>query len=96
MLKKQTFTAQQTITQAPGNIVSDMDGEKVMLSIHNGKYFNLGYVGGEIWDQIAEPILINVLVLRLMEVFEVDRHTCEEDVYSFLENLLEQGLVQVN
>ena len=24
-----------------------MDGEKVMLSIQNGKYYNLGEIGGE-------------------------------------------------
>jgi len=29
-----------------GNIVSNMDGEKVMLSIKNGKYYNLGEIGG--------------------------------------------------
>ena len=33
-----------------GNIVSDMGGEKVMLSIENGKYYNLGEMGGEIWE----------------------------------------------
>ena len=27
-----------------------MDGEKVMLSINNGKYYNLGEIGGDIWE----------------------------------------------
>ena len=56
----------------------------------------LGNVGGEIWDQIAEPIRINDLVTKLMEVFEVDRRTCEEDVCSFLEDLMKEGLLKVN
>lgn len=96
MLKNCTLTSQDIVTQTPGNIVSDMDGEKVMLSIHNGKYFNLGKVGGVIWDQIADPISIDLLMLKLMEVFEVDRHTCEEDVYTFLDELMKEGLIKVN
>ena len=34
----------EKFVQKEGNVVSDMDGEKVMLSIHNGKYYNLGEV----------------------------------------------------
>ena len=29
------------IVQSKGNIVSDMGGEKVMLSVNNGKYYQL-------------------------------------------------------
>ena len=96
MFKNCTLTSQDIVTQAPGNIVSDMDGEKVMLSIYNGKYFNLGKVGGEVWDQIVVPISIDLLMMKLMEIFEVDRHTCEEDVYTFLEELMKEGLLKVN
>ena len=33
-----------------------MDGEKVMLSIEKGKYYNLGLLGGVIWELIESPI----------------------------------------
>ena len=38
MINTQKVTRYSTISQTPGNIVSDMDGEKVMLNIEEGKY----------------------------------------------------------
>ena len=40
MIKNQNISLENMIVQSKGNIVSDMDGEKVMLSINNGKYYN--------------------------------------------------------
>lgn len=51
------------VNQVEGNIVSDMDGEKVILCIQNGKYYNLGQVGGDIWSLIQEqPVSIQQIV----------------------------------
>ena len=50
MIKNQNISLNQTLSQVKGNIVSDMGGEKVMLSVNNGKYYNLGEIGGDIWD----------------------------------------------
>ena len=52
MIKNKKYITIQTISQIKGNIVSDMSGEKIMLSIEKGKYYNLGEIGGEIWELI--------------------------------------------
>lgn len=83
----------QTVQQGTGNIVSDMGGEKVMLSIQNGKYYNLGELGGEIWEKIKEETTIEVLVNSLLEEYEVEKDVCEKQVISFLETLSEEGLI---
>ncbi|MGG0237758.1 lasso peptide biosynthesis PqqD family chaperone [Bacillus rhizoplanae] len=95
MMKKQAISLNQVIVQVQGNIVSDMDGEKVMLSIHNGKYYNLGKMGGTIWNFIEKPISVTQLVIALMSEYEVEQSTCEEQVISFLELLLEENLVEI-
>lgn len=84
------------ISQAEGNLVSDMDGEKVMLSIENGKYYNLGEVGGYIWEQLKFPLTFQKLVSHLIEQFDVDRIQCEEQVTTFLQQLLEDGLIHID
>ena len=56
MVTNQKDLKNSLFSQQPGNIVSDMDGEKVMLSIQSGKYYNLGTLGGEIWELMKEPI----------------------------------------
>jgi hypothetical protein len=93
MITKQLDTK---YSQSPGNIVSDMDGEKVMLSVANGKYYNLGELGGEIWDLMKEPITIQELVTKLQSLYNVNQTDCQSHVTDFLNQLLEQGLVSIH
>lgn len=95
MVKIQQLSLTNLVRQGEGNIVSDMSGEKVMLSITNGKYYNLGDMGGEIWDLIKESISINQIITILLSKYEVDQSECEEQVSSFLKHLQEEGLIQV-
>ena len=92
----QTISTNHLISQAEGYIVSDMDGEKVMLSIQSGKYYNLGQVGGDIWDLIKEPVSIEHIVQSLQSIYEVSQTECEEEVLSFLEKLKEEGLILIS
>src|SRR5690606_2343523 len=79
------------VVQNPQNIASDMDGEKVMLNIANGKYYNLGSVGGRIWDMVATPLTINQLVTQLLNEYDVDKKECKIQVISFLKLLSAEG-----
>lgn len=83
------------LVQCEGNIVSDMDGEKVMLSIEQGKYFNLGQVGGDIWELIQTPRSVHDIIESLRTLYEIDVEICEQDVIPFLQNLLQEGLIRV-
>ncbi len=94
MIQNYNISVNHFIAQGKGNIVSDMDGEKVMLSVHNGKYYNLGEVGGKIWDLIEAPTLVTQLVASLVSEYDVEQIECEEQVVSFLELLLEEGLIE--
>lgn len=95
MIKKEEILLNNSVVQGKGNIVSDMGGEKVMLSVHNGKYYNLGEIGGKIWDIIEKPILVTQLVTELRFKYEVERSVCEEQVVSFLGVMLMEGLINV-
>ncbi|MEH7011458.1 lasso peptide biosynthesis PqqD family chaperone [Neobacillus niacini] len=83
-----------TVVQGEGNIVSDMGGEKVMLSVKNGKYYNLGDIGGEIWELIKSPTSITKLVDMLTASYEVEESECQQQVLSFLEHLFNEGLIE--
>ncbi|MDI4644150.1 lasso peptide biosynthesis PqqD family chaperone [Cohnella hashimotonis] len=87
---------QATIRQTPGNIVSDMDGEKVMLNVQLGKYFNLGEIGGRVWELIGNVTTVEALVDQLTAEYAVERETCEAHVRSFLAQLSEQQLITVS
>jgi hypothetical protein len=95
MLIKEDILLETKIAQIPGNIVSDMDGEKVMLNIGNGKYYNLGEMGGVIWDMIKESITVDLLINKLLKEYEVDKKECENHVRAFIIMLFAEGLITV-
>jgi hypothetical protein len=88
--------SKQMIVQSNEVIVSNMGQEKVMLSIAKGKYYNLGELGGDIWDMLSEPKPINQLVSELIKVYDVDPVQCEQHVLNFLQHLFEEDLIKMN
>jgi hypothetical protein len=95
LIQKVCLKLDDKVSQVEGLIVSDMNGEKVMLSIENGKYYNLGEVGGYIWDRIKKPILIKDIIKNLILEYRVEKVTCKNDVLQFLNLLFEQDLIRV-
>ena len=96
MIRQESITSDCVVVQKPGAIVSDMNGEKVMLSVENGKYYNLGRQGGRIWELIASPVAVADLVTALTAEYEIDRETCERDVLKFLSALLRENMIEVS
>ncbi|PYZ94646.1 PqqD family protein [Salipaludibacillus keqinensis] len=95
MLNQSAVDLTHYISQKEGNIVSDMDGEKVMLSVNNGKYYNLGVMGGEIWDMLHQPISIELIVEELLNRYDVDYEQCKHQVLTFLDKLRDESLIEI-
>src|SRR5690242_12576753 len=95
MIKHANMTLNEIVSQIGGIIISDMAGEKVMLSIEKGKYYNLGEIGGAIWEQIKVPTSIDSIVATLISNYDVKQHECEEQVILFLEQLLKEDLIKI-
>ncbi|NYE03841.1 hypothetical protein F4694_000560 [Bacillus niacini] len=96
MIKNINISLNQFVAQVEGNIVSNMGNEKVMLSVKNGKYYNLGEIGGVIWDLIEKRTEVNELVSTLLTIYDVEMSVCVDHVISFLEPLLEEGLIELS
>ncbi|NGY80489.1 lasso peptide biosynthesis PqqD family chaperone (plasmid) [Bacillus megaterium] len=95
MIKVEKISIEHLVIQNEGNIVSDMGGEKVMLNIENGKYYNLGKIGGDIWELIDKTILVSELISNIVAKYDVNKEKCKEEVISFLESMHEERLVRV-
>ncbi len=83
------------IAQVKGNLVSEMEGNKVMLNIEQGRYYNFGGIGGEIWDLIESPISIESIIKQLVEIYEVDFETCKMELCHFISQLIINKLAVV-
>lgn len=84
---------QMVLNKKMGIMTADMNGATVMLDIESGKYFNLGEVGGRIWEILEQPTSVKDLVSTLVQEYDVTEEQCLEDIVPFLEKMLNRGLV---
>ncbi len=84
------------ISYNPQILTSDMGNETVMLNIDNSQYYGAESVAKLIWQLIEKPITIEYLIDQLLEKFVVNREQCIQEVYAYLEDLHEEGLIQVD
>jgi hypothetical protein len=76
-------------------IAAEADQDIVMVSIEKGLYYGVSDVGRAIWEAAQNPIKVSDLINDLMAAYDVDRTTCEQQTLSFLQDLLNEGLLQV-
>ena len=94
-MKKKSISTESIVSQIEDIVTSDIDDEKVMMSVEKGQYYNLDPVGSRVWELIDKPIKVSELIDALLLKYDVDRETCERDVLAFLEEIHEDGILQV-
>lgn len=77
------------------HLYSDLNGEAVILSMRNGKYYGLNGVGKSIWILIKVPKGVDEIVSGLTSEYEVDEDVCRHEVQSFIEEMTGEGLIEV-
>jgi len=65
-----------------------------MLSISKGKYYNLGEVGGTIWEALQAPSSVKDVVNIIEATYEISPEIAKKDVFKFLEQLLGEALIR--
>lgn len=89
------FTIESTIERSKEVIASEVENELVMMSLENGKYYGIDSIGGDIWKMVEAPLKVSEICERLMKEYKVDASICENDVLEFIEQLKEQGLIEI-
>ena len=78
----------------PTQVMSRLVGEEtVLLDLHSGMYFGLDGVGKRIWESIGEGLTLGETSQVIMSEFEVDEATAQSDVFEFVSDLVERGLL---
>ena len=79
------------MTIAPDALFEDLQGEIVIL--FRDRYFSLVDVGARVWTWIAEHHALDGLSSALLEDFEIDEATLQQDVAKLLDQMIGEGLV---
>lgn len=65
----------------------------VMMDVDLASYFGVEDVAADVWRMLDEPKSVDDLVTSLADTYDVDPQVCREETTSFVESLLDAGLV---
>lgn len=82
------------LLRSPDMLASQVDGELVLISIEDGKYFGLDSVGTAIWHLLEAPRSSAAVIEALQARFEGDPADIERDTLAFIDQLVTNGLLK--
>lgn len=89
----QTLTDDMPLTRSLDAADSKVGDETVILHLGSGTYFGLDPVGSRIWEILAERQTPAAIRARMLQEFDVSPEVLEADIRSFLESLLQHGIL---
>jgi hypothetical protein len=76
-------------------IQSAIGEEVVMLDTDSGFYFGLNSVASIIWRKLEKEISLEEIISELLEEYNIDQATCENETEIFLNQLIERNIIKV-
>lgn len=88
------LTPDTVVARGTSHVETEVADQIMMMSIEQGKYYALEGTAKAIWQRLTEPTTIGDLVAGLVEDYDVDPAQCQADVTAFLQDMIENGLVE--
>lgn len=83
----------RTLAFAPDVVFQTIDGEGLLLGLHNEVVFSLNASGARIVELIAEGRGVSAIVDTLSTEYECPRDEIVEDVQQLIDSLRTRGLI---
>jgi len=77
-------------------LIRELDGESVILNLKSERYFGLDEVGTQMWRVLSSSESIEAAYQTLVLEYDVTPEQLRNDLYKLLEQLVENGLVNVS
>jgi DNA-directed RNA polymerase delta subunit len=91
-----SFHLNTIIQRNENNFLANSLGEEtVMMDINNGDYLGINSVGTDIWNLLNEPISVQDLIKKLLELYDVSEEECATEINSFLSRMNQQNMLIV-
>lgn len=84
-----------TVTRSDEPLGASLPDGMVLFSATQGQYYTFDEITTDIWNQLAQPVVVAALCRSLEHRFDVTAVQCETDVLRLLEALRTRGLVVV-
>jgi hypothetical protein len=75
-------------------VAAEVDQQAILLHVDTGVYYGLDEVGTRIWSLLSDGHDTPSVLSTLAEEYDVDPTELHRDVSTFLDRMLELGLIQ--
>jgi Coenzyme PQQ synthesis protein D (PqqD) len=83
------------VKQSKDQVSCKLNGEVAILNLKSTLYFGLDKVGAYIWEALREPRKVSELCATVLDRFDVDEDQCRTDIFGFLTQLEQAGLIEL-
>jgi Coenzyme PQQ synthesis protein D (PqqD) len=84
------------ITTAPDVMLRIIGDEAVILNLKSELYLGLNPVGTRVWTVLQDSPSIQAAYASLLDEFEVEPERLRRDMEQLLDQMLEQGLIELH
>ena len=89
------LTPESRLVRPQETIATEIDREIILMDIEAGSYYGLEGPARSVWEALSSPISYGQLLDKITAEYEIDYAECSKDLQSFLQDLVDQGLLQV-
>ena len=82
------------LRQGQNHVATSIGDETAVMSIKRGRYYAVGAVAERIWQMLEAPVSPREIAERLREEYDIAPVQCESEVGAFLDDLIEEGLIE--
>jgi hypothetical protein len=93
--EKDPIKMECTVVQVADLLSTTLEGNTVLMSLEQGKYYGMDSVGSRIWELISQPRAVTEVCDRLMDEYDVAGDRWVQDVLIFLNDLQNENLLKV-
>lgn len=86
---------QSVVAAAPDQASSEVGGETIVLGLRQSAYYGMERVAARVWTLLQQPRTVAAIHAVILDEYEVDAADCERDLLVFLDDLLAEGLIDL-
>ena len=95
MKKQKKINSGDIISRNKDHISAELDGELVLMSIENGKYYGMSSIARRIWELIEQPIVFKDICRILNDEYDADKDQINQETTYFLTDLQNEKLIKI-
>jgi hypothetical protein len=90
------MTEDVIVSRRTSLLEAEVDGELVGLNVDQGTCYGFNATATRIWTLIEQPRRVSELRDALLEEYDIDPETCEEQLRALLAELQQDGLITLD